>query len=121
MAVRGVRGATTVNRDEPDEIITATHELLETILRKNPTLEKEDLASVFFSLTPDLSSTYPARAARLIGWNRVPLFCAQEIPVPGSLEKCIRVLLHWNTSLRQDELNHVYLREAVTLRPDLES
>lgn len=119
MAVRGVRGATVANNDTAEEILNASQELLEKILKANPKICSEDLASAFFTVTPDLVSAHPARAARLMGWDRVPLLCAQEIPVPGSLPRCIRVLLHWNTSVLQAEVVHVYLREATTLRPDL--
>ena len=78
-----------------------------------------DLASAVFSVTEDLDATFPAAAARNLGWKLVPLFSALEIPVPGSLRLCIRVLLHWNTPMDQKEIQHVYLREAVNLRPDL--
>ena len=116
--VRGIRGATVVSQDAPDEILSATRELLEAILQANPTLRPSDLASAWFTLTDDLCSVYPARAARELGWVNVPLMCAQEIPVPGSLARCIRVLLHWNTDLSQEEIHHVYLREAAGLRPE---
>jgi chorismate mutase len=119
MLTRGIRGATTVMKDHPEAITSATLELLQAILEANPELETEALASVFFTVTDDLSSTYPAIAARQLGWSLVPLLCAREIPVPGFLPRCIRVLLHWNTGLSQDEIIHVYLRDAVTLRPDL--
>ncbi len=119
MPTRGIRGATTVMKDHPEAITSATLELLQVILEVNPELETEELASVLFTVTDDLSSTYPAIAARKLGWSQVPLLCAREIPVPGSLPRCIRVLLHWNTGLSQARINHVYLRDAVTLRPDL--
>lgn len=119
MSLRGVRGATTVQSDQPEEIISATQELLTEILRANPSLNPEDLASVLFTLSDDLHSEYPAKAARQLNWSNVPLMCAQEIPVPGSVPHCIRVLLHWNTDLQQSAIKHVYLREAVRLRPDL--
>ena len=119
MSLRGVRGATTVSHDQGDEILNATHELLEAILQANPTLQPGDLASVIFTTTPDLRAAYPARAARELGWTEVPLMCAQEIPVPDGLPLCIRVLLHWNSDLLQSAIHHVYLRQAVKLRPDL--
>ena len=119
MAIRGVRGATVVEYDRQEEILAATHELLQAILEANTTLRPEDLASVFFTVTEDLRATYPAQAAREIGWALVPMLCAQEIPVPGSLPRVIRVLLHWNTDLPQDAIRHVYLGAAVSLRPDL--
>jgi chorismate mutase len=119
MQVRGVRGATVVRADKPEEIISATKELLGAIMEANPELKKNNLASAIFTVTSDLNSAYPARAAREIGWDLVPLMCAQEIPVPGSLKKCVRVLLHWNTDKPLTDIHHVYLREAIRLRPDL--
>lgn len=119
MAVRGIRGATVAAENSDIAILSATRELLEAIQAANPDLRSEDLASVFFTVTDDLDAVYPARAARQIGWNQVPLFCAREIPVPGSINRCIRVLLHWNTDLPQTAIQHVYLGEAIVLRPDL--
>ncbi len=119
MPIRGVRGAATVEADNPEEILDASRQLLQAILEANPALQPEDLASAFFTLTDDLHSTYPAQAARELGWDFVPLMCAQEIPVPGSLKHCIRVLLHWNTELPQRSIKHVYLGAASILRPDL--
>jgi chorismate mutase len=121
MPVRGVRGAVVAKADEPEMILEATRELLEEVSRVNPELQPEDLASILFTVTSDLSSAYPARAARLLGWSQVPLMCAQEIPVQGDLERCIRVLIHWNTNLPQSAIQHVYLGETVRLRPDLVS
>lgn len=121
MTVRGIRGATTVEHDQRDEILNATRQLLEEILRANPSLATEAIASAIFSLTPDLVSVYPAEAARQMGWTEVPLFCVQEIPVSGALPCCIRVLVHWNTDLPQAQIRPVYLREARKLRPDLTS
>jgi chorismate mutase len=119
MPVRGVRGAISAERDEPDSIRSATLELLLAMLESNPTLAPEDLASALFTVSDDLSAAYPAEAARQLGWTEVPLLCAREIPVPGSLASCIRVLLHWNTQLPQGAIRHVYLKEAARLRPDL--
>ena len=119
MALRGVRGATTVNQDEPQEILAATRDLLRAILDANPTLQPGDLASALFTLTADLSSVYPAQAARQLGWGEVPLMCACEVSVPGSLPRCVRVMLHWNTDLAQSAVHHVYLGAAARLRPDL--
>jgi chorismate mutase len=119
MPIRGVRGATVAERDEPEEILSATRQLLSAILDANPTLDPADLASALFTVTADLSSVYPAQAARQLGWENVPLMCAQEIPVPGSLARCVRVLLHWNTDLSQTAVRHVYLDQAARLRPDL--
>jgi chorismate mutase len=119
MPIRGIRGATTVNADEPDLILQATRELLEQILAENEGMQPEDVASALFTVTDDLVSTFPAQAARQMGWGLVPMMCAREIPVPGSLPRVIRVLVHWNTELQQNQITHVYLRQAVKLRPDL--
>ena len=119
MTTRGIRGATTVTADQPELILAATQEMLDAILRGNPSLQTEDIASAFFTTTEDLVSAYPALAARQLGWEHVPMMCAREIPVPGSLAHCVRVLVEWNTDLRQNAIKHVYLREAVSLRPDL--
>ena len=119
MKVRGVRGAVVAEQDQPEVILSAVRELLQAIIDANPQMEACDLASAWFTATDDLKSIYPARAARQIGWTQVPLMCSQEIPVPGGLEHCIRVLLHWNTSLPQSAVRHVYLGAAASLRPDL--
>jgi chorismate mutase len=119
MAIRGIRGATTVPADEPDLILEATRELLEAILRANKNMKPEEVGSALFTVTDDLASTFPAQAARQMGWSLVPMMCAREIPVPGSLPHTIRVLVHWNTDMPQNEVTHVYLRDAVKLRPDL--
>lgn len=119
MPIRGIRGATTVPADDPDLILSATRELLEEILAENDTMRPEDIASAFFTVTDDLASTFPAQAARQMGWGLVPMLCAREIPVTNSLPRVIRVLVHWNTEIPQDEITHVYLRDAVKLRPDL--
>jgi chorismate mutase len=119
MPVRGIRGATTILNDQPDEILTATQELLVAMEQANPGLEPADIASILFTTTPDIASAFPAKAAREIGWTDVPLMDTLEIPVPGSLPMCIRVLIHWNTNLPQAGIKHVYLKDAVRLRPDL--
>jgi len=119
MPLQGIRGAITVETDQPDSILVATQELLAAILNANPGLRTEDIASAFFTTTDNLVSTYPALAARQMGWNHVPMMCAREIPVPGSLPRCIRVLIHWNTECEQKAVRHVYLRDATKLRPDL--
>lgn len=119
MPVRGIRGATTVSADQPQQILDATHELIEAIFAANPQMKSEDIASALFTVTGDLHSTFPAQAARQMGWSMVPMMCACEIPVPGSLPHAIRVLVHWNTDLAQNQIVHVYLRDAVKLRPDL--
>ncbi len=119
MAIRGIRGATTVSADEPDAILQATRELLEAIMKENAGFTPEDVGSAIFTVTEDLASTFPAQAARQMGWSMVPMMCAREIPVPGSLPKAIRVLVQWNTETPQGAVKHVYLRDAVKLRPDL--
>jgi chorismate mutase len=121
MPVRGVRGAIVAEGNQPDAILSATRELLAAILLANPSLQPADLASAFFTMTEDLNATYPAMAAREIGWENVPFLCGREIPVPGGQERCIRALLHWNTEVPQNEVRHVYLGEAASLRPDLAS
>ncbi|MEO5888039.1 MAG: chorismate mutase [Anaerolineales bacterium] len=119
MPIRGIRGATTVSADEPELILEATRELLEAILQQNESMDPEDVAGALFTVTDDLASTFPAQGARQMGWGLVPMLCAREISVPNSLPRVIRVLVHWNTELKQNEITHVYLREAVKLRPDL--
>jgi len=115
---RGIRGATTVEQNSREEILEATRELLQLLIEKND-LRAEDIASAIFTVTDDLDAVYPALAARstAIGWMDVSLMCAREIPVPGSLKKCIRVLLHVNTSRTNAEIQHVYIKGAVNLRP----
>ena len=119
MSMRGVRGATIANQDQPEIILSATQELLQAMLNANPQMNTEDLASAWFTVTDDLRSVHPAKAARQLGWTHVPLMCSLEIPVPGTLTRCIRVLLHWNTDLPQSAIRHVYLGAAASLRPDL--
>jgi chorismate mutase len=119
MSIRGIRGAITVTADEPELILQATRELLEEILAENEGMRPEDVASAIFTVTDDLASTFPAQGARQMGWGLVPMLCAREIPVPDSLPRVIRVLVQWNTDLPQDRITHVYLRDAVKLRPDL--
>lgn len=118
MMIRGIRGATTVKEDNPEEILQATRELLEALQKENG-FSKEDIASALFTVTEDIKSVYPAAAARSMGWNKVPLMCFQEIPVTGSLPLCIRVLIHINTDKKQEEIKHVYLKQAINLRRDL--
>src|SRR5262249_40982695 len=119
MAIRGIRGATTVAADESELILAATRELLEAILNENEGMKMEDVGSALFTVTQDLNSTFPAQGAREMGWGLVPMLCAREIPVPGSLPRVIRVLVHWNTDVEQRDIEHVYLHDAVSLRPDL--
>jgi chorismate mutase len=117
--MRGIRGATTVAVDQPDEIRIKTRELLSQIQAANTGLVPESIASILFTVTKDIQSAFPASAARDLGWHQTPLMCAREIPVPGSLPLCIRVLIHWNTNKPQNEIRHIYLRGAKALRPDL--
>ncbi len=121
MGMRGIRGAITVEADEPEQILAATRELLEEILRVNNISDFDDLVSAIFTTTRDLNSTFPAEAARRMGMEQVPLLCAQEIPVPGSMPRCIRVLIHANIDRPPSEIRHVYLRDAQKLRPDMRS
>lgn len=121
MAVRGIRGAITVESDDAALIRAAARELLEEILRRNQITDFDDVISAVFTTTADLVAAFPAEAARAIGMNQVPLLCALEIPVPGSMPRCIRVLLHINSDRTPRELEHVYLRDAQKLRPDIKS
>jgi chorismate mutase len=117
-STRGIRGAVTVDGNHPDAIVGATRSLLESMVRQNR-IEVEDVCTVIFSVTGDLDAEFPAIAARDIGWIYTPLLCTNEIPVPGALERCVRVLMLVNTGLKQDEIVHVYLGDAMQLRPDL--
>ncbi|GAW91005.1 chorismate mutase [Calderihabitans maritimus] len=118
MYVRGIRGATSVTENSEKEIIEATKELLLKLVEANE-VKPEDIASIFFTVTDDLNASFPAAAARALGWTRVPLLCATEISVPGSIPSVIRVLMHVNTLKSQEEIKHIYLREAANLRKDL--
>ncbi len=119
--MRGIRGAITIEKDEPEEVLAAVREMLQAVFSANPALLTQDIASAVFTVTEDIVSAFPALAARQIGWDQVPMICTREIPVPGSLLLCIRVLIHWNTDKKQEEIQHVYLRAARQLRPDLTS
>ena len=119
MQCRGIRGATTVEANSREAILDAARELLTELVRQND-IRKEDVASAYFTTTPDLNAEFPAVAARNdFGWTNVALMCGHEMSVPGSLAMCLRVMLHVNTDRSQDEVNHVYLRGAALLRPDL--
>lgn len=118
MPIRGVRGATVAAADTPEAIRDATRELLLRLVELNG-LVPDDVASIFFTCTRDLTAEYPASTARQLGWVETPLICGQEMNVPGSLPMCIRVLLHWNTDLPQKQVRHAYLRAATVLRPDI--
>jgi chorismate mutase len=119
MACRGVRGATTVERNEREEILSATRQLLALMLRQNQ-IKPEDVASAIFTTTTDIDAEFPALAARQLGLLDVPLLCGHEMAVPGSLALCVRILLHWNTDKPQAAIQHVYIRDAERLRPDLQ-
>ena len=116
--LRGIRGATTVSADTPSAIAEATREMLMELLARNQ-IDVSDIAAATFSTTTDVCAAFPATTARALGWTLVPMLCHHEIPVPDSLPRCIRVLVLWNTEKAQDEIQHVYLREAKKLRPDL--
>lgn len=119
MAVRAIRGAITVENNTTEDILDAAKELLTEITEKNK-LVQDDIISVLFSATKDLNATFPAVAARQLGWTDTPLFCGNEMEVPGSLSKCLRVLLHVNTEMSKKKITHIYLKGAAALRPDLQ-
>jgi chorismate mutase len=116
MYCRGIRGATTADHNDRAEILAATTGLLQLMVSQN-NLNIDDIASIIFTVTEDLDAVFPALAARQLGWSDIALMCMREIPVPNSLGKCIRVLLHVNTSRSASEMQHIYLRDAVSLRP----
>ncbi len=116
--VRGVRGAITVELNSADAIGEASRRLLSAIVDVNR-IELEQIVSVIFSATTDLDAETPALGLRQMGWTSIPLFCTQEMEVPDGLPRCIRVLVHVNTGKSQNEMRHVYLDGAVTLRPDI--
>lgn len=115
--LRGLRGATTAAANTSDAILDATAELLAALQEANA-FAPEDIESAIFTSSPDLTADYPARAARNLGWTGVPLLGALEVPVPGGVPLCVRVLLHFYTTRRPDALKHIYLRGASALRPD---
>ena len=118
--IRGVRGATTVEHNSKRAIIEATQELLGAMIESNG-ISEDDVASILFTATPGLDAAYPAAAARALGWTRTALMGFQEAHVIDGLQQCVRVLIHWNTDKPMDEIQHVFLRDAVALRPDLQS
>ncbi|MHB0959100.1 MAG: chorismate mutase [Pirellulaceae bacterium] len=118
MHCRGVRGATTVDANTREAILRGARQLLALMIRRNG-IEAEDVASAIFSVTPDLDAEFPALAARQLGWLDVPLLCTNEIPVPDSLPRCVRILVNWNTPKSQKAIVHIYIKEAILLRPDL--
>ncbi|MDP9238168.1 MAG: chorismate mutase [Chloroflexota bacterium] len=116
--MRGIRGATTVDANTQEAILAASKELLTALIDAND-VHVDDVASVFFSTTPDLNAEFPALAARDMGWSQVALMCAHEMSVPGSLPMCLRILMHVNTSKAQRDMQFIYLRGARVLRQDL--
>jgi chorismate mutase len=118
MLIRGIRGATTVPVNSREEILAAARELLDEIERRNE-IDRANVASIVFTTTPDLDAEFPAVAARDAGWTDVALECLHEMNVPGSLPRCLRILMHVNSDRAQAEITHVYLRDAAVLRPDL--
>lgn len=117
--IRGVRGATTIKENRESEIVDETERLLRKMVTEN-SIEPDRVASVLISVTNDITATFPARALRrLDGWTYVPVMCMREIPVPQSLPYCIRVMMHVNTSIPQKDISHIYLNDAIVLRPDL--
>jgi chorismate mutase len=117
LVCRGIRGATTAEDNSPESIQSAARELLYIMIRANG-IHVNDVASVIFTTTKDLNATYPALAARQLGWYDAALLCGHEMEVPDGLERCIRILIHWNTTCKPEEIVHVYLRQAKELRPD---
>ena len=116
MPVRGIRGATTAPERSSESVMNVTKELLRALVGEN-SVETEDIAAVLFTASPDLTVGYPATAARVgLGWTDVPLMSSQEIAMPGGQERCVRILILWNTDKSQREIKHVYLREAAGLR-----
>jgi chorismate mutase len=119
MLVRGIRGAITIENNTDTEITLAAEEMVQELITKN-NIEPKTVAQVLFTVTEDITAAFPAKVLRNFpGWSYVPVVCAVEIPVPNSLPLCIRVLMTVNTDVEQDQIEHVYLREATKLRPDL--
>ena len=115
--LQGIRGATTVESNDAQQILEATDELLRNLIAAND-LTPDDVVSGLFTMTADLNAAFPARAAEVYGWNIVALLHSTEVPVPGSLPRCIRLLVHAYTRRTREEIRHVYLRGATVLRPD---
>ncbi|GAB6929968.1 chorismate mutase [Paenibacillus sp. JCM 10914] len=119
MMNRGIRGATTVTQNDEQEILQETLRLMEEMIRRNE-LQPEYISNIWITMTQDLNAAFPAKVIRqLAGWDLVPLMCSVEIPVEGSLPRCIRFMVQVNTDKSQSEIKHVYLNEAKKLRPDL--
>ena len=118
--IRGVRGAITVEVNSPEAILKATGELLEAMIGRNR-IDEDEVASILFTTTPELTAAHPAKAARLLGWTRTALMGFAEADVEDGLPMCIRVLIHWNTDRPLDAVRHVFLRRAAALRPDIQA
>lgn len=118
MMCRGVRGATTIEKNDRESILKGTRQMLALMIRRNG-IHPDDVCSAIFTVTRDIDAEFPALAARQLGWLGVPLLCGYEISVEGSLPLCIRILIHWNTTKTAAEIHHVYMNNAVRLRPDL--
>ncbi|HEY1701383.1 MAG TPA: chorismate mutase [Trebonia sp.] len=118
MTVRAIRGAIQVDADDRDAILEGTAELVSTVMSRND-LTTDEVISVLFTVTPDLTSEFPALAARKLGFHAVPLMCATEIPVPGALPRVVRLMAHVETDTPRSEIAHVYLRGAAALRLDI--
>ena len=116
--LRGVRGATTVDENEREAVVSRTQELLRHMTEANG-IQTDDVGAVIFSATPDITAAFPASSARLLGWTEVPLFDARQMDCDNSLPLCIRVLILWNTDKEQRHIRHTYLHGARLLRPDL--
>lgn len=119
MPLKALRGATTVAADDASLLAEATRELLQALMERNA-LQPSQVISAFFTCTTDLASAYPAQAARDMGWTHVPMLCAAELPVRGALPRCVRVLVHVDLPADASAPRHAYLREAATLRGDLD-
>lgn len=118
--IRGIRGATTVTQNEEQEILTMTEQLVAEMIKENK-IEPSNVSHVLITVTQDLTATFPAKVLRkFAGWKYVPVMCALEIPVENSLERCIRIMMTVETAAKQEDIHHVYLNEAVKLRPDLQ-
>ena len=119
MKIHGVKGAITADYNSVESIMNASEELLRMLIDRNK-IAQEDVAAVFFTTSPDLNAEFPARSAReIFGWNNVPLMCSHEMSKEGALEKCIRILILWNTEIKQNKISHAYLKKASILRPDI--
>jgi len=118
MSLRGIRGAISVEENTEENILENTEQLLKEMLSAN-NVNNDDIATIFFSVTSELDAVFPAKAARNMGLINTPLLCLSEIPVQGSIEKCVRLLIQVNSIKEQKDMEHIYLKEAIALRPDM--